>query len=294
MGLLIQTIVFGLLLGTIYGLASMGLTLTFGVMKIVNLVHGSLLILGGYVTYTVWSTLGLDPILSIVITAPVVGAVGWLLYQGLVRPSIPGGEGGPMIITFALLLAFGGILALIWGHNPLTVAPPYARTSWIIGDIVAPHALLFGALATIVILVALWAVMRFTWFGRALRAAAANPAGARLVGINVPRVNALAYALGAATAGAAGALISVAYPLTVDQPFVWLARTIAIVVLGGLGSLPGTVIGALIIGLLETFVSAYVSLTWTVAVPFVVIIAVLLIKPSGLLGARSRSDVVDA
>lgn len=294
MGLLIQTIVFGLLLGTMYALASTGLALTFGVMKIVNLVHGSLLILGGYVTYSLWSAFGLDPILAIVITAPVVGAVAWLLYQGLVRPAMPGGEGGTMIVTFALLIAFEGILALIWGHNPLTVDPPYARTSLLIGDIVLPLSLLFGGIVTLVLLALLWGLLRFTWFGRAMRAASANPAGARLVGINVPRVSALTYALGAATAGAAGALISVAYPLTVDQPFVWLARTIAIVVLGGLGSLPGTLLGALMIGLLETFVSAYVSLTWTVAVPFIVIIAVLIIKPSGILGARSRSDVVEA
>lgn len=294
MGLLIQTIVFGLLLGTMYALASTGLALTFGVMKIVNLVHGSLLILGGYVTYSLWSAFGLDPILAIVITAPVVGGIAWLLYQGLVRPAIPGGEGGTMIVTFALLIAFEGILSLIWGHNPLTVAPPYARTSLLIGDIVLPHSLLFGGIATLVLLALLWSLLRFTWFGRAMRAASANPAGARLVGINVPRVSALTYALGAATAGAAGALISIAYPLTVDQPFIWLARTIAIVVLGGLGSLPGTFLGALIIGLLETFVSAYVSLTWTVAVPFVVIIAVLLIKPSGILGARTRSDVAEA
>lgn len=294
MGLLIQTIVFGLLLGSLYALASTGLALTFGVMKIVNLVHGPLLILGGYFAYTLWSGLGIDPLAGLVLAAAGVGVVAWVLYQLIIRPALPGGEGGTMIATFALLVAAEGVFALIWGHDPLSVDPAYARTSLQLGDIVLPHTLLYGALITAVLLGGLFFLLRRTWFGRALRAASANPAAARLVGIDVPRVSALTYAIGAALAAAGGVLIAIAYPLTTDASFVWLARTLAIVVLGGLGSLGGTVLGALLLGLFETFVSAYVSLTWTAAVPFVVIIAVLVARPTGLLGLRRRTDVVEA
>jgi branched-chain amino acid transport system permease protein len=292
MGLLLQTLVFGVLLGSLYALASSGLSLTFGVLRIVNLVHGSLLITGGYLTYTLWSVLGgLDPIVCILLTTPMMGLIGWALYVALIRPTIPGGEGGTMMATFAVMIAAEGIFALVWGNTPLTVAPPYARTSIVIGDLVIPHAQLYAALVALVVLGALGALLRFTRLGRSIRAAASNPAGARLVGIRVARVNALTYALGAATAGAGGAMISVIYPLTPDSWGAWLARGLAIVALGGMGSFLGTFVAALLFGVAETLVTAYVSLTWTVAVPYVVIIAVLIFKPRGLFGSRGRTDV---
>ena len=294
MGLLLQTLTFGILLGSLYALASSGLALTYGVLRIVNLVHGSLLILGGYVTYTMWSGFGIDPILSVPLSAVSVGAIGGVLYLAFVRTAAPGGEGGIMMATFALMIAGQGAFALVWGNNPLTVAVPYTRASIVVGDLKIPEAQLYTAIAAVVVLAVLVVVLKTTRLGRAIRAAAANPAGARFVGIDVPRVNALTYAIGSATAGAAGALVSLTYPLSPDAWTQWLGRCLAIVVLGGLGSLAGTFIAALVLGLAETLTTTYVSLGWTTAVPYFVILIVLIVRPSGILGRRGRADVAAA
>jgi branched-chain amino acid transport system permease protein len=294
MGLLLQTLTFGVLLGSLYALASSGLALTYGVLRIVNLVHGSLLIAGGYVTFTMWSGFGLDPILSVPLTAATIGVLGGVLYLVFVRPAAPGGEGGIMMATFALMIAGQGAFALIWGNDPLTVAVPYTRSSFAVGDLSIPEAQLYAALVAAAVLALLVLLLQKTKLGRAIRAAAANPAGARFVGIDVGRVNALTYALGSATAGAAGALVSLVYPLSPDAWTQWLGRCLAIVVLGGLGSLAGTFIAALVLGLLETLTTAYVSLNWTAAVPYFVIIIVLIVRPAGILGRRGRTDVAAA
>ena len=294
MGLLLQTLIFGVLLGSVYAVASSGLSLTYGVLRIVNLVHGSLLIAGGYVTYTLWSSLGIDPIVSVPLSALAIGLVGGLLYLAFIRPAVPGGEGGTMMATFALMIAAQGAFALIWGNTPLTVAVPYTRSSISIGDLKIPEGQLYAAIVAVIVLAVLVLLLRRTGLGRAIRAAASNPTGARFVGIEVGRINALTYTIGAATAGAGGALVSLTYPLSPDAWAQWLGRGLAIVVLGGLGSLAGTFIAALILGVLETFVTAYVSLGWTVAVPYVVIIVVLMVRPSGILGRRGRTDVMHA
>lgn len=294
MDLFLQTLVFGLLLGGMYALASSGLSITFGVMHLVNLTHGALLVLGGYVTYTIWTWIGLDPLLAIIFTAPILGVVGWLLFMGLIRPAIRGGEGGVMVLTFALLLAFDGAFGLIWHHEAVSVDPPYTTSSLSIAGIVLPVALLLGGIVAIIVLGAVALYLRGTWQGRAIRAASSNEEGAELVGVRPRRVSAMAFALGAATAGAGGALIILVYPITPDSGTVWLARGLAIVALGGMGSLQGTVLAAFLFAILESFTAAYVSLNWTAAVPYIVILAVFLLRPQGIFGRRGRADVATA
>jgi len=294
MGLLLQTLTFGVLLGSVYALASSGLALTYGVLRIVNLVHGSLLIAGGYVTYTVWSELGIDPILSVPISALAIGVVGGLLYLAFVRPAEPGGEGGIMMATFALMIAGQGAFALVWGNTPLTVDTTYTRTSFTVGEIFVPQAQLYAAVAAVVVIGLLLLLLQRTSVGRAIRAAAANPAGARFVGIDVRRINALTYVIGSASAGAAGALISLVYPLSPDAWTQWLGRCLAIVVLGGLGSMAGTLLAAVVLGVLETLTTTYVSLGWTTAVPYFLILIVLIARPQGILGRRGRTDLAPA
>lgn len=294
MDLLLQTLIFGLLLGCVYALSSSGLALTYGVLRIVNLVHGSLLIAGGYVTYTLWAGFGLDPILSIPLTALVMAVFGAALYLAFIRPADGGGEGGTMMATFALMIAGEGVFALIWGNTPLTVAVPYARESLRVGELTIPIGQLAAAGAALVVLALVLALLRLTRFGRALRASAANPAGARFVGIDVKRISILTYALGTAMAGAGGALISVIYPLSPDSWGAWLGRCLAIVVLGGLGSLAGSFLAALILGFSETLITAYVGLTWAVAVPYAIILIIMITRPQGLLGRIGRTDVAAA
>ena len=159
------------------------------------------------------------------------------------------------------------------------------------GDLFLPKAQVYGCLVAIAVLAALWLFLARTWTGRAIRASAVNPQGARLVGVNVAAVATMTFAIGVATTGAGGSIVGVLYPFLPGSHYLWISRLLGIIVLGGMGSLPGAVVGALLIGVGESLTSTYISPQWTTAVPYVVIFLVLLGRPQGLLGARLREDV---
>ena len=146
----------------------------------------------------------------------------------------------------------------------------------------------------IVVLCGLYAILTWTWLGRAIRASAVNPQGAELVGVNVGKVATLTFAIGVASAGAGGSIASVLYPFLPGSHYQWIARLLGIIVLGGMGSLPGAVVGALALGVAETMTVTYIGPEWATAVPYVVVIIVLLLRPQGLLGSRLRQDVATA
>ncbi len=292
MTVFLQSLVLGLLLGGVYALAASGLTLIFGVMKVINIAHGAFLILAAFITYTLWDVLGIDPLLAIVITTPVVFAIGWVTYKVVVSPIRSAPMASTVLLTFGLALVLEGAMGEIWGNNSTAIRPSYADESFTIGGIFLPKAQVYGGLIAVLVLVALWVVLTRTWLGRAIRAAASNPSSAQLVGIRTASVAALVFALGIAAAGAGGAITGVLYPFVPGSHYQWIARLLAIVVLGGLGSLNGAVLGAILFGLAETFTSAYVSPSWATAVPYAIVFAVLLIRPQGLLGTRLREDAV--
>jgi branched-chain amino acid transport system permease protein len=239
----IQTIVLGLLIGGVYALLAAGLTLIFGVMGVINIAHGSFLILAGFLTYAIWSGLGLDPLAAIVLTTPAMFAFGWCLYN----------------VT--------------------------------IGEVFLPKAQLYGCGVALLVLSGLWLTLTRTWLGRAIRASAINPQGAALVGVNVAGVSAMTFAVGVASAGAGGSIVSVLFPFLPGSHYAWIARLLGIIVLGGMGSLGGAVSGALLLGMAEALTSTYVAPRWATAVPYLVIFLVLLVRPQGLGGARLREDV---
>jgi branched-chain amino acid transport system permease protein len=289
---LLQTLLLGLLLGGVYALAASGLTLIFGVMRVINLAHGAFLIAGGFVTYTLWDAFGVDPLLAVVITTPIVFALGWLTYKVVVSPIRTAPMASTVLLTFGLALVIEGAMGVVWGNNSTAIRPSYADESYTVGGLFLPTAQVYGGLIAIGVLVVLWTVLTKTWLGRAIRAAATNPASAELVGIKVASVAAVVFALGIAAAGAGGAITGVLYPFTPGSHYQWIARLLAIVVLGGLGSLNGAVLGALMFGIAETMTSAYWSPSWATAVPYAIVFAVLLIRPQGLLGTRLREDAV--
>lgn len=291
---LLQTLLLGLLLGGVYALAASGLTLIFGVMRVINIAHGAFLILGAFVTYWLWDAFGIDPLLATVITTPIVFALGWLTYKVVVSPIRTAPMASTVLLTFGLALVVEGAMGEIWGNNSTAIRPSYADESFKFAGLFLPKAQVYGGLIAVVVLVALWAVLTRTWLGRAIRAAATNPASAELVGIKVASVAALVFAIGIAAAGAGGAITGVLYPFTPGSHYQWIARLLAIVVLGGLGSLNGAVLGALMFGVAETMTAAYWSPQWATAVPYAIVFAVLLIRPQGLLGTRLREDAVAA
>lgn len=288
---LLQTIILGLLVGGVYALLAAGLTLIFGVMNVINVAHGVFLITAAFLTWTLWEATGLDPLLSIVITTPAMFALGWVVYNLTIRPIRNAPPSASVLLTFSLALVFEGVLGLVWGNTSHAVRTSYFDESFGIGAIFLPKSQVYGSLVAVGVLIALYVFLTRTWTGRAIRASAVNPQGAELVGVNVAAVAALTFAVGIAVTGAGGSIVSVLYPFLPGSHYVWISRLLGIIVLGGMGSLPGAIIGALLIGLGETFTTTYIGPEWATAVPFIVIFIVLLVRPQGLMGARLREDV---
>jgi branched-chain amino acid transport system permease protein len=196
-----------------------------------------------------------------------------------------------VLLTFSLALVIEGVMGLVWGNTSHAVRTPYFDQSFDVGDLFLPKSQVYGCLLAVGVLAGLWGFLTKTWTGRAIRASAVNPQGAELVGVNVAAVAAMTFAVGVAVTGAGGSIVSVLYPFLPGSHYVWISRLLGIIVLGGMGSLPGAVVGALLLGVGETMTTTYVGPEWATAVPFVVIFVVLLLRPQGLLGARLREDV---
>jgi len=288
---LAQAVVLGLLIGGIYALMASGLTLIFGVMRIINVAQGAFLILIAMITWKLWSVTGLDPILLSVATTPLMFGFGWVLYRLVIVRLHSAPPSMSVLLTFGIALSIEGLLNVTAGNKFRSATPSYFSQSFRVGSISLPKAQVYGCLAALVVLGALYLILQRTWTGRAIRACSQNPAGAALVGIGTPGVAALAFALGSATAGVGGSVLSVLYPFFPASHYDWISRLLGIIVLGGMGSLPGALTGAVILGLAETLTAAYGSLRWATLVFYLVIMVVLLVRPHGLFGTRVREDV---
>jgi branched-chain amino acid transport system permease protein len=290
----IQTLILGLLIGGAYALLASGLTLIFGVMRVINIAHGAILILAAFLTYSLWTATGIDPLAAILITTPAMLVFGWVLYQATVGRIRTAPVGASVLLTFGLALVLEGVMGLIWGNTSHSVRPSYFNESFEIGEVFLPKAQVYGGALAIVVLGGLYVTLNHTWLGRAIRASAVNPQGAELVGVKVGSVAAMTFAIGIASAGAGGSIVSVLYPFLPGSHYQWIARLLGIIVLGGMGSLPGAAIGALALGVAETMTVTYISPAWATAVPYIFVIVVLLVRPQGLLGSRLREDVATA
>jgi branched-chain amino acid transport system permease protein len=290
----LQALILGLLIGGVYALLASGLTLIFGVMNVINIAHGAFLILAAFLTWSIWHATGLDPLAAIVLLTPVMFVFGWLLYNATIRPIRRAPPAASVLLTFGLALFLEGIMGVIWGNTSHSVRPAYSTSSFKIGELFLPKAQVYGGLLAIVVLGSLYLVLMRSWLGRAIRASAVNPQGAELVGVNVASVAALTFAVGVASSGAGGAIASVLYPFLPGSHYQWIARLLGIIVLGGMGSLPGAVIGALCLGVAELMTVTYIGPEWATGVPYVLVFIVLLVRPQGILGMRLRQDVATA
>jgi branched-chain amino acid transport system permease protein len=287
----IQTLILGLLVGGVYALLASGLTLIFGVMNVINIAHGAFLILAAFLTYSIWTATGLDPLVVILITTPTMFVFGWLLYQTTVGRIRRAPVAASVLLTFGLALVLEGLMGSIWGNTSHSVRPAYFNESFSIGEVFLPKAQVFGGAVALVVLASLYLFLTRTWTGRAIRASAVNPQGAELVGVRIGGVAALTFGIGVASAGAGGSIVSVLYPFLPGSHYQWIARLLGIIVLGGMGSLPGALVGALLLGVAEAMTVTYVSPAWATAVPYLFVFVILLLRPQGLLGARLREDV---
>ena len=288
---LTQTLLFGVLIGGVYALMATGLTLTFGVMKIVNMAQGAFLILSAYLCYDLWSHAGIDPILgAFIVTAP-MAALGVALYKLVIQPVQRIDPGLTILTTFALALIAEAGIALAWGPNPVAATPAYFSQAFRLGSVVIPKAQLYACLLAVGVTIVLQLVVRRTWLGHAITAVSENPEGARLIGIRPARVGAWIFAIATASTAFGGAALSFLYQFTPDSQDTWIGLTLSVVILGGLGSVPGAFAAGILFGLAESVTTTYISVRWTEAVPTLLILVVLLIRPQGLFTRASRLDV---
>jgi len=285
----VQAIILGVLIGGVYALMASGLTLVFGIQRVINVAQGALVILAAYLSYTLWSHLHVDPFLSILVVAPAMFVLGVAVQLVFVR-SLRGPDAPELslLVTWALALGIEGVLSVIYSTTSVVSLPSYADSSWTVFGYEISEVRLFGFLCAGVILVLLSLLLTRTRFGRAVRATVQNPTAATLLGVDANQVQTVSFGLGVSMAAAAGAVYGVIYPFNPGSHYDLISRLLSIVVLGGLGSVGGAVVAALCMGVVESVVAVEISPIWASFSFFLVLIAFLLVRPQGIFGVRER------
>lgn len=288
MQLAVQAVANGVILGGIYALVALGITLLFGVMKIVNFAHGEFLMFGAYAAYWMYVLAGLDPLLSLPVSVLTMWALGYLLQRFVVGRIMDAPAMNQLLLTFGIALVLQNLALLLWTADSRSVVTAYTTRSVSVLGINFGLARVLGFVLAVALTLGLMRWLAKTEMGKATRAVAQNPQAAALMGINVRRIHNVTFGVSAALGGAAGVITSI---ILYTDPFVGgrnLIRAFAIAIFGGLGSLPGAILGALILGVTESTMSAYLPNggAWAEGVFFLVILVVLAVRPRGLLGSR--------
>jgi branched-chain amino acid transport system permease protein len=281
---LAQSLVNGVLTGSLYAMIGIGLTVIFGVMRIINLAHGEFVMLGMFSAYWSFTLLGIDPFLAAVLWMPLFFVAGMLVYRNLIRAIMPGGELNTLLYTAGLSLLIANVALLVWTGNYRTLNLRYAvrplRPFGIAVPVPLAIAFAFAALVT----AGLWLFLAKTDTGRAVRATSQNAEAAALMGINVERVAMITFGLGTALAANAGALLVPSLYLYPTVGEILIVKCFVIVVLGGLGSIPGAIAGGVLLGVVESLGAVYVSVAYKDGIGFVIFLLILLFRPQGLFG----------
>ena len=290
MHLAVQALVDGVLVGGIYALLASGQVMIFGATRTINFAQAIFTILAAYLSYTLFTDLGIDPFLSALILMPVMFALGAFIYVFFLRRLSSSPERS-LLVLFSLAIGIQGLLDYTYKTNIRVINPGYADRAWILDGYQLPQVRTYGFFLAVVILGVLHTVRQHTKLGRAMRATVQNPVSARLLGINVERVSMIAMGLGVATAGAAGVVYGIIFPFNGNSQYDLLTLFVSIGVLGGLFSMPGTIVAAVIIGVIESVVAAEISPDWSSFSFLVVLFVVLLVRPQGLFGRRLRGAI---
>jgi len=284
--LVVNAIIAGLLLGGFYAAVSVGISISFGMLDVVNIAHPAFIILGSYVAYIVNATFGFDPIVVAVVLSPLFFVLGMALYRIYYLCFEKRGQESlrGLAFFFGILFITEVILVLVFGVDYRMVNTVYGDVTWRAGEIDFPMRLVVPFLVSITMVVGVQLFLTHTFFGRAVLAVAQDQLALRLMGVNPVRVKELAFALSIATAGVAGAFLIIIQPV---QPAIgreYIGLVFAVCVLGGMGSIWGTLIGAMVLGTAESFTSTFFGPSWAPAVSFGLLLATLAFRPSGLLG----------
>lgn len=282
----VQVLILGVMLGGVYALMASGLTLIFGVMRIVNLAHPIMIIWGAFVAYWLFKIYNVDPIVSMPIAAAFMFLVGIVLYKLVYAKEAASAKYSEMtvLLTFAVALVMDGAVSTAFSNTQRVTSPPYATDAFIFGPIFIPTAQLYAGIVSIILIGALFAFLQFTRTGYAIRATTQNRTAAQLLGVNVAFISLLTFAIGSALAGASGALVSFVFSFFPAKHWEWIAILMSLVVLGGMGKLVGTIVGAFVLSIIAAFVGTYAGATWSTITFFLALFLILLIRPQGLFG----------
>ena len=277
---LLQMLLSGIALGSVYSVVGLGLTLVFGVMRVINMAHGEFLMLGGYLTYFLFTLVGLNPLLALPICLLVLLASGMLLQQFLVKRVVGKPELSSLLLTFGISIAIVGTALFAWTSDYRSV--PYLTTAFEFGGVrlSATRALAFGM--AIVLSAAFYGFLRYARLGHAIRATSQVQDMAMVCGINVRLVHAVSMGLGAGLAAAGGSLLSMIYAIFPEMGLVFTIKAFAIVILGGAGNFLGAFLAGLLLGVAETVGSLFLKAQAVDAIAFILLIGVLLFRPTGL------------
>ncbi len=288
MSVLLQQLLLGVLIGGLYGLAAAGLSLVFGVLRVLNVAHGDLIMLGGYAAFWLFALLGLDPFLSLVVVVPGALVVGvllyWSLFGSVVRFPDETRIKNSLLVSFGLALAVHAMAVRLWTADERSITTSYGGDVLTLAGLAVPRVRLaslivaFGLIALVHLLLTRW-----RW-GQAIRATAEDWQAALLVGIDIRRAYLLAFAIGTALAGAAGSLVSVGYSVSPSIGLEWTLKALIVVVLAGLGSMIGTFLGGILLGVAEAASAAAFGGPYREVIGLVIILAILVARPQGLFG----------
>jgi len=284
LGLLLNAIISGLLLGGFYALATMGLTIAFGMLDVVNIAHPTFIILGAFATYLLSHETGLDPVLSCILLLPVFFLFGRSFYDLYYRLFERRGDSAiqGLAFFFGILFVFEVSLSMLFGPEQRQIDVPYAWTSFSLGPVDFPLRMVIPCLLALVAFVAVSTFFRRTFVGRAVAAVGQDEEALRFVGINPLRIKRLAFGLSLLMAGLAGGGLLLIQPVDPWSGHTFIGRVFAICILGGLASLRGTLIAALLFGVLENMTATYIGPAWSPAVAFGLLLVTLAVRPQGL------------
>lgn len=286
---LVSAVISGLGMGGLFAITALGLSLAFGVMKLINLNHGEFMVLGGYIAFFLSKELGFDPLLGVVIAAPAVALIAYPMQRYLLSPVMSRGAGGPLLITFGASVVLQNLFILFLNPEVRSLSAGYAQANFTIAGLTIPWIYPIALALGVVVLAVVHLIISRTTFGKGLRASAEDPMAAAVLGVNVKGVHALTYAVAAAAAAIGGILVGLMFSFSPTSGTTWLITGFAVVVLGGAGSVKGTLVGGLILGVIQSVGATFFGDGWRTFIGYVVFLIVLSMWPQGIFG-RGRSQ----
>ena len=279
----------GVLTGLVYGLMALGLSVIFGVVRVVNFAHGEMMTIAMYIAVTLFSAFHLDPLLMLVPIAAVLFAFGYALQAGVINSFIARPEHSQFLLLVALAIIIVNVLLILFGPDAQSVQTSYSYDSFQFGPLIVDATKAYAGIAAIVVAIALFAFFKYTRIGTAIRACADNYTGALVVGLDVRHLYALTFGLGAACVGAAGVMLVLIVDVTPALGPAYTLLAFVIVITGGLGSMPGALLGGVLIGLTEAMAGLLFTPSAKSMFAFAILVLVLLFRPQGIMGKRVAS-----